>query len=194
MRPHGIFGQVAGFIMANRRSNIIRNEWTLELLALKPTDYLLEIGFGPGIAIQKASQIVTDGLVVGIDHSETMMAQATKRNAVTIQCGRVNLYLAAVEDLPAFSRPLEKIYSANVVQFWRDPVTIFKNLRSLLVPGGLIANTYMPRHSGATDKDSYKKAKEVMTQLKVAGFSSIRVKEKRMKPVSAVSVLAVNEV
>jgi hypothetical protein len=60
-QPHGAVGHLAGFIMANRPSNIERNEWTLELLALKPTDYLLEVGFGPGIAIEKASQIITSG-------------------------------------------------------------------------------------------------------------------------------------
>lgn len=192
-QPHGLLGQLAGFIMANRPSNIERSEWTLDLLALKPSDHLLEVGFGPGIAIEIASQMITDGLIVGIDHSETMLYQAKKRNAVAIQRGTVELYLGSVEALPSFERPFDKICSANVVQFWQDPVAVFKRLRSLLTPGGIIATTYMPRHGGATDEDTLKKAEAIVEQLKTAGFSAIRMEEKRMKPVSAVSVLAVND-
>jgi ubiquinone/menaquinone biosynthesis C-methylase UbiE len=192
-QPHGPLGQLAGLIMANRPSNIERNEWTLDLLALKPTDHLLEVGFGPGIAVEKASQIITDGLIVGIDHSETMLYQARKRNAAAILRGTVKLYLGSVRALPSFDRPFDKICSANVVQFWPDPVAEFEKLRSLLTAGGVIATTYMPRHSDATDASAHEKANEVMKQLKAAGFSSIRLAEKRMKPVSAVSVLAVND-
>ncbi len=152
------------------------------------------MGFGPGIAIEEASQIITEGLIVGIDHSETMLRQAKKRNAAVIQRGTVGLYLGAVETLPSFARLFDKICSVNVVQFWRDPVGTFKKLRSLLAAGGIIATTYMPRHSGAKDTDAREKAREIMNQLKAAGFSSIRMEEKHMKPVSAISVLAVNVV
>ena len=193
-QPHGVLGQLAGLIMANRSSNIERNEWTLDLLALKPTDRLLEVGFGPGIAIEKASQIITKGLIVGVDHSTTMMRQARKRNAAAIERDVVNLYVGTIETLPAFGKPFDKICSANVVQFWHDPVAIFKKLRSLLAPGGIIATTYMPRHSGATNEDTHEKAVEVVNQLKTAGFSSIRVEEKQMLPVSVVSVLGTNDV
>jgi SAM-dependent methyltransferase len=193
-QPHGMLGQLAGLIMANRPSNIGRNEWTLDLLDLKPTDYLLEVGFGPGIAIQKASRNISEGLIVGVDHSETMLHQASKRNANAIKRGLVKLYLGSVETLPVPDRPFNKICSANVVQFWHDPVAVFKNLRSLLVPGGIIATTYMPRHSGATNTDTRDKAREVMQQLKSAGFSSIRVEEKQISPISAVSVLGINDV
>jgi len=193
-QPHGLVGQLAGFIMATRPSNIERNEWTLDLLALKPSDHLLEVGFGPGIAIEKASSIITEGLIVGIDHSETMLIQARKRNAAAIQNGGVKLYLDTVETLATFDRPFNKIYSANVVQFWDDPVATFKKLRTFLAPGGVIATTYMPRHSGAKDADAFAKAKEVMRQLEEAGFSSIRVEERKTQPVSTVSVIAFNDV
>ncbi len=194
MRPQGFWGQVAGFIMANRPSNIKRNEWTLDLLKLKPTDHLLEVGFGPGVAIKKASRIITKGSIAGIDHSETMLAQASKLNSDAIQCGTVELYLGTVEELPAFARPFDKIFSANVVQFWRDPVATFKKLRSLLAPSGIIATTYMARNKGATNADTHAMVKEIIRQLQASGFSSIRVEEKQMNPVSVASVLAVNGV
>ena len=192
--PHGFMGNLAGLIMSNRPSNIERNEWTLNLLELKPTDHLLEIGFGPGIAIEKASQIITEGLIVGIDHSEVMLHQAKKRNAVAIQHGAVRLHLGSMETLPSFDRKFDKICSANVVQFWDDPVAVFKKLRTLLTPCGVVATTYMPRNSGARDADAYAKANKVVNQLEKPGFSSIRVEERKTQAVSTVSILAVNDV
>lgn len=192
-RPEGTFGQLAGFIMANRASNIERNQWTVDLLSLEADDRLLEIGFGPGLAIEQASQIVTDGLVVGIDHSEVMLQQAKKRNATAIADGRVELYLGSLENLPLYEKPFTKICSANVVQFWKDPVAEFSKLRSMLATGGAIASTYMPRHKNASNADGRNKAIDIIANLEVAGFSNIRVEEKPMKPVSAISVIAVNE-
>ena len=189
-QPHGSLGQVAGFIMAKRPSNIERNQWTLDLLDLRPDDRVLEIGFGPGIAIEKASQVVTNGMIVGIDHSETMLRQAKKRNAAAIGEGRVQLQLGSVTELPHFDQPFDKIFSANVVQFWDNPVAVFKVLYQRLAPGGTLATTYMPRHKGATDADSHRKAGEVVASLEAAGFSRIRVEEKPLKPVAVICVLA----
>ncbi len=189
-QPHGGLGQVAGFIMAKRPSNIERNQWTLNLLDLRPDDRVLEIGFGPGIAIEKASQVVTNGMIVGIDHSETMLRQAKKRNAAAIGESRVQLQLGSVTELPHFDQPFDKIFYANVVQFWDNPVAVFESLHQRLTPGGTIATTYLPRHKGATDADSHRKADEVVASLETAGFSRIRVEEKPLKPVAVICVLA----
>jgi hypothetical protein len=50
-RPAGLLGRVVGWIMANRPSNIERSRWTVDLLNVQPTDHVLEIGFGPGLAL-----------------------------------------------------------------------------------------------------------------------------------------------
>lgn len=192
-RPRGTLGQLAGLIMANRPSNIERNQWTVDLLALQADDRVLEIGFGPGLAIEQASRVVTDGLVVGIDHSEVMLQQARKRNAIGIANGLVELYLGSLESLPSYEKPFTKICSANVVQFWKDPVADFSKLRSMLAKGGVIASTYMPRQKNATAADARNKAGDIVANLKAAGFSNIRVEEKLMKPVSAISVVAIND-
>ena len=188
-QPHGLIGKIAGYIMANRPSNILRNEWTLSLLDLQPADKILEVGFGPGIAIEKAAGIVKDGSIVGIDHSETMLHQAGKRNALAIQQGQVILKLGTIDSLSAFKNSFDKIYSANVVQFWDDPKREFQQLFDLLVPGGIIATTYMPRHKGASSEDGRKKAVEIEQCLKAVGFRNIRIEEKHLDPVSVVCVL-----
>ncbi len=53
MRPHGPGGHVTGWVMAHRSSNRRRNRWVVSLLDVQPTDRVLEIGFGPGIAVRE---------------------------------------------------------------------------------------------------------------------------------------------
>ncbi len=188
-QPTGWLGNLAGFIMAKRPSNRERNAWTLELLDLQPTDRVLEIGFGPGIAIEKASQIVTDGLIVGIDHSKTMLRQASKRNQSMIAKGKVKLYLGTIAQLNHFNEPFNKIFSANVVQFWADPVAEFKILRQYLAPQGIIATTFQPRQPGATAQDATQMGEKIIQALKTTGFSETTLKIKPMKPVSVVCAM-----
>jgi ubiquinone/menaquinone biosynthesis C-methylase UbiE len=189
-QPHGFLGQIAGLIMANRPSNIKRNEWTVDLLDLKPTDNVLEIGFGPGIALKKVSRIVTEGSIVGIDHSETMLRQASKRNDDAIERGMVKLYIDNLNNLSKFNNTFDKIYSANVVQFWDDPKTSFLQLKDLLKTGGKIATTYMPRHNGATNADTKRKTDEIVEHLWDAGFKNVQTEERQCGSVSATCVIA----
>ncbi len=49
--PHGYLGRIAGWIMANRRSNRERNDWTVDLLNIRSRDRVIEIGCGPGLAL-----------------------------------------------------------------------------------------------------------------------------------------------
>src|SRR5215470_2178402 len=50
-QPRGFAGWLAGWEMALRSSNRQRNVWAVGLLGGEPTDRVLDIGFGPGIAI-----------------------------------------------------------------------------------------------------------------------------------------------
>jgi ubiquinone/menaquinone biosynthesis C-methylase UbiE len=61
-------GSVAGWEMAHRPSNRQRNSWVVSLLDVQPADRILEIGFGPGLAIVELSRRIGDtGHVYGID-------------------------------------------------------------------------------------------------------------------------------
>src|SRR5215207_10369885 len=92
-RPHGFAGRLAGWEMALRPSNRKRNRWAVALLEVQPHDCVLEVGFGPGLAIRELVRRATDGLVMGIDHSEVMVRQAAVRNRAAVEQGRVELRL-----------------------------------------------------------------------------------------------------
>ncbi|NNC63994.1 MAG: class I SAM-dependent methyltransferase, partial [Gammaproteobacteria bacterium] len=80
-QPTGALGRLAGWTMAHRPSNRQRNACTIELLELAPDDDVLEIGYGPGVAIEQASREIVDGRILGFDHSKVMHEQASRRNA-----------------------------------------------------------------------------------------------------------------
>jgi SAM-dependent methyltransferase len=111
-------GRAAGLLMAHRSSNRRRNAWAVSLLDVRPDDRVLEIGFGPGLAILELSRIAHVGHVCGIDHSEQMLRQARRPNADGIARGVVDLRLGSVDALPVFDAPFDKILAVNTVLFW----------------------------------------------------------------------------
>ena len=150
-RPTGVSGRVVGWIMASRASNRRRNVWTVSLLDVQRHDRVLEIGFGPGIAVREISRLAVEGYVCGLDHSEEMLRQATRRNAAAIRTGRVDLRLGSVDCLPVFAEPFDKVLAVNAIMFWDQTIDRLEELRRVMRPGGRIAIAHQPRGPGATD-------------------------------------------
>jgi ubiquinone/menaquinone biosynthesis C-methylase UbiE len=188
-RPKGRLGSLAGFIMAHRHSNIERSDWAVSLLDLKPTDRVLEIGFGPGVTIQKMARIITEGTLLGLDHSDVMVRQATRRNRKAISEGRVKLLLGSVSDLPPLPGPLDKILDINSFQFWQNPAEALERLKRELRPGGVIVLVHQPRKPGSENEAATRAGEKFAGLLNAAGFTEVRINEKPLQPVSVVSVL-----
>lgn len=190
-RPQGAPGRIIEWIMAHRSSNRERNLWVVSLLDVRPTDRVLEIGFGPGLAIAELARHVTAGTVFGADHSPVMVRQAARRNAAAIRAGRVRLLQASVDRLPSFDGPLDVILAVNSLAFWPDPARRLSELRGLLRPGGRIALASQPRCPGATAETTAKAAEALSDRLAQAGYAGIRVETLPLTPPVA-CVLAVN--
>ena len=192
MHPHGLGGHVVGLVMAHRSSNRRRNIWVVSLLDVQPTDRVLEIGFGPGIAVKELSRLTSRGTVFGIDQSDVMVRQARRRNAAAVRVGRVDLRLGSVEVLPGLGHPVDKILSVNSMGFWHDPVDRLKELRGILRPGGIIAIASQPRCPGATHATSAQAARDIDGALRAAGFPSTHIETLALEP-PVVCVVAVND-
>jgi len=190
--PRGLPGRVVGGVMAHRSSNRRRNLWAVSLLDVQAADRVLEVGFGPGVAIDELARLAHHGAVYGIDHSDVMVRQATKRNRAAVRAGLVDLRLGSVDDLPAFAEPLDKILAVNSVGFWPGPWERLKELRGLLRPDGQIAIASQPRCPGATRETSERAAGEIKALLEEAGFSDTRVETLDLDP-PVVCVLGANE-
>lgn len=170
--------------MALRPSNRKRKAWAVGLLDVQPSDRVLEIGFGPGIAVREIARRATHGEVVGIDHSAVMRVQAARRNAAAIRAGRVSLTVASVVDLPTLDLDgtFDKILAVNNAGMWPEPALRLKELAALLRGGGLIALVSQPRCPGATGETTAAGARETVGLLEAAGFTAIRVETLALKP------------
>jgi ubiquinone/menaquinone biosynthesis C-methylase UbiE len=188
-KPSGPLGVLAGLIMRMRQSNRVRNRRTVELLDVKPQDRVLEVGFGPGLAVAQVAELATAGKVVGIDHSELMLREAARRNAKAIRAGRVELLLGAADALPRFEQRFDKVLAVNVYMFWDDPVSVLQGLRNVMNPGGVIAITLQPRRPGATAADTEAAAERISASLGAAGFDDVRTEILDVTPVVAACVL-----
>jgi ubiquinone/menaquinone biosynthesis C-methylase UbiE len=190
-QPNGVAGRMAGWVMAHRGSNRQRNLWVVSLLDVQPTDRVLEIGFGPGVAIAELARCATRGHIYGIDHSEVMVGQASKRNAAAIRAQRVELLHTSVDRLPRFDEPLDAILAVNSVGFWPNPADQLGKLRGLLRPGGRIALASQPRCAGATADTTAQAGRELHDLLTQAGFTEARIETLDLNPPVA-CVLATN--
>jgi ubiquinone/menaquinone biosynthesis C-methylase UbiE len=193
-RPRGLAGSAAGWMMAHRPSNTRRNRWAVSLLDVQPGERVLEIGFGPGVAIAELSRRVGEaGHVHGIDHSEVMRRHAARRNAAAIERGKVTLTRAPVDRLPdVVDGPFDAILAVNSLGFWPEPAERLRELRRRLRQGGRIAIVSQPRCPGATASTSASAALEVERLLRTAGFTRLRTETLPLDP-PAVCVIAGDE-
>jgi SAM-dependent methyltransferase len=162
-KPGGLFGRFIGNGMA--RGNEYDAQWTVSLLDIQPQSHVLEIGFGPGVSTQYAAEKATQGFVAGIDHSETMVQAARKRNAEAIKAGRMDLKQGDVASLPYPDQSFDKAFSIHSIYFWTKPVNCLEELRRVLKPGGLLAITIQP-------KDKWNELQRRESSLRTLYFSA----------------------
>jgi SAM-dependent methyltransferase len=187
--PRGAAGSVTGWMFAHRPSNRQRNRWAVSLLGVQPADQVLEIGFGPGLAIAELARAGA-GHVYGVDHSGVMLRQASRRNAAAIRAGRVTLVNAPADQLPpALDGPFDAILAVNSLGFWPAPAERLADLRRRLTPGGRIAIASQPRCHGATAATSSSAAGEIENLLRGAGFTRMSTETLPLSP-PVVCVLA----
>lgn len=173
--PRGAAGNIAGWVMAHRSSNVERNRWIVSVLDVQPGQRILEVGFGPGVAIaEMARRVGPTGHVYAIDRSGVMLRHASRRNAAAIRSGQVTLAAAPVEALPpGFEGPFDVIYAVNSMGFWPSPAERLTELARLLAPGGRIAIANQPRGADVA-RDPVLAARERMDMLEQAGLTGIR--------------------
>jgi SAM-dependent methyltransferase len=180
--PRGAAGRVTAWEMAHRPSNRQRSVWVVSLLGVQPADQVLEIGFGPGLAVAALVRAGA-GHVYGIDHSGVMLRQASRRNAAAIRAGRVTLVRASVDQIPpALDGPFDAVLAVNSLAFWPAQAERLAELHRRLASGGRIAIASQPRCPGATADTSRRAAREIEGLLRDAGFMQMRTETLPLSP------------
>jgi len=136
-RPKGLLGRLGGQIMA--WMNRAAAEEVIGLLDVRADDRILEVGFGPGVAIQRLVPRLPNGSIAGVDPSLEMVRQAAARNATALRHERVDLRHGGVEELPFADASFDKALAINSMQVWPDPAAGLCEIRRVLKPAGTIA-------------------------------------------------------
>jgi ubiquinone/menaquinone biosynthesis C-methylase UbiE len=144
-RPFGEVGRKVGQAMS--QNHLPENLWTVKQLNPQPTDYILEVGFGPGVAVQELLKSVTNGLAAGIDFSEIMVSAARERNVDAVQSGQADLRYGEASALPFEDAFFDKAFSIHSIYFWPQPLIGIKELYRVLKPGGLLVITVLPKET-----------------------------------------------
>jgi SAM-dependent methyltransferase len=168
--PRGLIGRLLGKIMVSH--NRPDNEWTIDLLQTGSYERILEVGFGPGMAIESLMKSYPNIHVDGIDHSETMLRAASVRNQEAVAAGLVTLQLGSVEKLPFAASTFNKALAVNCIYFWEKPVQGLTELHRVLKPGGRLGITVRDKTRDAYQAFRPERLKEMFAQ---AGFTAVEV-------------------
>ena len=158
---------------------------------VQPDSSVLEIGCGPGLALSHCAHTIVTGHIVGIDHSEVMIAQAARRNTHALQRGALDLRVGGLELLHGMQgERFSKVLNINVAQFFADRVEAFRAIGAVMSAGGVIATTHQPRRAGATQADALAMSDKLVAALLAAGFAAPRTELLPLLPVPAICILA----
>jgi ubiquinone/menaquinone biosynthesis C-methylase UbiE len=192
-RPSGLLGRLAGYVMARSEAD---DRWVVELLDVQPHDRVLEVGFGPGVAVALIAERATSGLVAGVDPSKVMVRQATRRNGAGVRAGRVELRLGTVSDLPHPDGHFTKACAIHSLYFWPSLDDGLRELHRVLAPGGLLvlavrmrrpqAGLFDPSRYGFTDEQ----VAEVVAALGSIGFRDVTTRRQEIDRQTMLAILA----
>jgi len=108
----------------------------VELLDVQPSDDILEIGCGPGVAAALVAEKA--GSLVAIDRSATAITRAKARSA-----GNTRFLQADLANLPGHDATFDKAFAVNVNVFWTGPADAeLATLTRVLRPGGRLLLVY----------------------------------------------------
>ncbi len=174
-RPSGLLGWIIGRIMAAETTT--ENQMAIDSLELHPADRVLDFGCGHGRSLVELSRRVARGQVVGVDHSEEMVAMA--RRFVSRQRGCDNI---AVEHYRGATLPFpddhfDKVMSVHTIYFLPNLRATLAELARTMRPGGRLSLVFRSAADPATgdfpgDVYRFYGVDEVETDLRAVGFET----------------------
>jgi ubiquinone/menaquinone biosynthesis C-methylase UbiE len=133
-RPHGALGVVMGWLL--ERGNAAQNRATVEAQEPPPGAAVLEVGFGPGHALEMLARNRPLGLVAGIDHSALMVRRARRRLDGGRGDAALDLRHGDAGDLPFPDECFDLVFAVNSFHQWPDKDRALAEMAGVLKPGG----------------------------------------------------------
>ena len=134
-RPRGLFGRLFLGGMLDR-ANVRTNALVFEVMAVDPSERVLEVGFGGGDLIVRLAGAVAGGRVEGVELSDPMLRRVRARVRRRGLADRVRLRAGSVDALPFDAGRFDCACSVNTIYFWPDLHRGLAELARVLRPGG----------------------------------------------------------
>ena len=138
--PLGELGKEFGRVMNLRNLSMILG--ALAQLDLQAGNRVLELGAGDGGLLGYLLSRAPELQYIGLDISETMVAQARAFNAPFIQAGLADHVLYDGTRLPLADASFDRALAVNTVYFWADMPAMLAELARVLKPGGRLCLTF----------------------------------------------------
>lgn len=132
--PEGRGGRLIGRLMV--WLNRTPNRRSIDELAPRPGESILEVGFGPGDGLREILRCAPGCRLAGIDKSAQMLAMAGRRNRRALADGRLDLRVGSTESLPWQDASFDAILAVNVAYFFDEAGRAMRELARVLKPGG----------------------------------------------------------
>lgn len=128
--PSGWFGRfwIAPLLNSGNRKLL---DASLKCLDARAAERVADIGFGGGYSIDQLIPLVKPERPIGVEVSEMMVDLGGEK-----WDDKVEMYLAAVSEMPLSEGSLDAVLTVNTIYFWSDPVTALKEIRRVLKPEG----------------------------------------------------------
>ena len=172
--PRGFVGKVCCLIMNIINKAMYKN--TVSVIELSSDGNLLDIGYGNGYLLNCVYK-KTKANLYGIDISEDMKIQATKRNKKALSDGKLFLDIGDCCDLKYKDDFFEAVTSINTVYFWENTVKGLSEIHRTLKTGGAFYNVVYTKEwldkLSYTEKGFKKYEPEELAEFgKAAGFEN----------------------
>lgn len=130
MRPQGLMGRLFGAVM--ERMNTADYHHAIELMAAKPNQAILEIGFGTGKLLSLLAGQDPTLTLAGVDPADTMLARARSQQGLT----NADLRLGTADQLDWPDGTFDHVVALHSFQFWADPAHCLTEIKRVMKPGG----------------------------------------------------------
>ena len=131
-RPRGWFGRRVMGPMLNRGNQRFLDN-TVEALAPRPGERIVDVGFGGGYALDVIRERIAPARPVGVEISAVMVEQGRERWR-----GAIDVYQADVATMPFENASIDGLLSVNTIYFWPDPGAALREIRRVLKPDGRV--------------------------------------------------------
>jgi len=136
--PNGIAGKISTKLM-----NIINQRQYMAILDninLEQNDIILDIGFGNGYFINKLFKKNIPINIYGIEISNDMVNNVSKKYKKSIENGLLKLSLENIVNTSFENGTFNKMYTINTIYFWNDLEKCFFEIKRILKPNGIFLN------------------------------------------------------